>query len=227
MHRDFTRTWLATAGILSLLLASAEVLADVELYADDNYQGRSITLSRDQVNLAAEGFNDSVSSVVVRGGSWDLCADADFNGKCVTLAPGRYPSLRDLGVNDTISSVGRADSGRRDAGNDRDHRRRGRDKDDGTLVLYKDDNYSGDSRTFSEDDANLQRSGFNDASSSAVIDGGRWELCGDAGFQGKCVVLGRGRYASLRDVGLNDSVSSVRRASSRSGRDDSDRGDRE
>jgi uncharacterized protein YcfJ len=57
---------------------------------------------------------------------------------------------------------------------------------------------------------NLDRSGFNDRASSAIVDRGRWEVCEHARFEGRCVVLGPGAYPSLRDVGLNDAVSSLR-----------------
>ena len=38
----------------------------------------------------------------------------------------------------------------------------------------------------------------------------RWEVCENAGFGGRCVVLRPGRYPSLAAMGLNDRVSSVR-----------------
>ena len=57
---------------------------------------------------------------------------------------------------------------------------------------------------------NFERHGFNDRASSAVVERGRWEVCEDARFEGKCVVLRRGSYDSLRSMGLNNSISSVR-----------------
>jgi hypothetical protein len=39
---------------------------------------------------------------------------------------------------------------------------------------------------------------------------GRWQLCADAYFRGSCVTLGPGEYSSLRSMGMNDKVSSVR-----------------
>jgi uncharacterized protein YcfJ len=52
--------------------------------------------------------------------------------------------------------------------------------------------------------------GFNDRASSVIVDHGRWEACEDAGFRGKCVVLRRGSYDSLRGMGLDNRISSVR-----------------
>jgi uncharacterized protein YcfJ len=42
------------------------------------------------------------------------------------------------------------------------------------------------------------------------IDRGAWEVCEHARFEGRCVVLRRGNYGSLRAMGLDNSVSSAR-----------------
>ena len=59
---------------------------------------------------------------------------------------------------------------------------------------------------------NFERHGFNDRASSAIVERGRWEVCDDAGFRGRCIVLGRGRYESLAAMGLDNRISSVRPA---------------
>jgi uncharacterized protein YcfJ len=43
-----------------------------------------------------------------------------------------------------------------------------------------------------------------------VVDRGRWEVCEDARFAGRCVVLRRGSYDTLAGMGLNDRISSAR-----------------
>jgi uncharacterized protein YcfJ len=43
-----------------------------------------------------------------------------------------------------------------------------------------------------------------------VVRSNRWEICEDAGFQGRCTVLRPGQYPSLAAMGLNDRVTSVR-----------------
>ena len=48
-----------------------------------------------------------------------------------------------------------------------------------------------------------------DQAGSVIIREGEWQLCDDADFRGKCVVLSPGRYDNLRDMG--DRISSVRR----------------
>jgi uncharacterized protein YcfJ len=78
------------------------------------------------------------------------------------------------------------------------------------VTLYEGEGFHG--RAFSADRpiGDLSRFGFNDRASSAVVDRGRWEVCEDAGFRGRCVVIRRGSYDSLRGLGLNDRISSIR-----------------
>jgi uncharacterized protein YcfJ len=78
------------------------------------------------------------------------------------------------------------------------------------VTFYENDGFSGRSFTASRQTGNFERSGFNDRASSAVVVNDRWEVCEDAQFGGRCVVLRPGRYASLSAMGLNDRISSVR-----------------
>ena len=78
------------------------------------------------------------------------------------------------------------------------------------ITFYEGEGFRG--RTFATDKpvANFDRFGFNDRASSVVVDRGRWEVCEDARFSGRCVVLRRGSYDSLRGMGLDNRISSVR-----------------
>lgn len=78
--------------------------AAVELYENTDYGGRSMS-SQGSAFLKGQGFNDRVSSVVIRSGRWEFCSDADFRGRCVTLGPGSYANLINMGFNDQISSL--------------------------------------------------------------------------------------------------------------------------
>ena len=66
-------------------------------------------------------------------------------------------------------------------------------------------------RSFSADQpiADLGRSGFNDRASSLVVGAGRWQVCDDAGFAGRCVVVLAGDYPSLRSIALDNRISSI------------------
>lgn len=78
------------------------------------------------------------------------------------------------------------------------------------VTLYERDGYGGRSFTASETVSDFARSGFNDRASSVIVERDRWEVCEDAGFRGRCVVLREGRYPSLEAMGLNDRISSTR-----------------
>ncbi len=51
------------------------------------------------------GLDDRARSIVVTGGRWEVCDGARFNGHCVVLPPGRYPSLGTMGLSERISSA--------------------------------------------------------------------------------------------------------------------------
>jgi uncharacterized protein YcfJ len=78
------------------------------------------------------------------------------------------------------------------------------------VTFYEGEDFRG--RTFTTGKAvnNLQRNGFNDLASSVIVESGRWEVCEDAAFKGRCMVLRPGNYDSLRGMDLNNRISSVR-----------------
>ena len=90
----------------------------------------------------------------------------------------------------------------------------------GQVTLYTHDNFNGRAVTVQGATPNLSQFGFNDRASSMVIASGRWEVCVDDDFRGRCAVFERGEYARLS--GLNDQISSLREVD---GRDRSRRGE--
>ena len=102
---------LAVAG----LAVAATAGAQVTFYSGEGFHGRSFTVDRPMRDLDRTDFNDRASSAVVQNGRWQVCEDAHFAGRCITLRPGEYPSLDRMGMNKRISSVrpveqyGRAD----------------------------------------------------------------------------------------------------------------------
>ena len=78
------------------------------------------------------------------------------------------------------------------------------------ITFYEGEGFRGRAFTTDKQVWNFERYGFNDRASSVVVDRGRWEVCEDARFEGKCVVLRRGSYDSLRGMGMNNRISSVR-----------------
>jgi hypothetical protein len=78
------------------------------------------------------------------------------------------------------------------------------------ITFYEGEGYRGRSFTTDTRVWNMDRSGFNDRASSVIVERGRWEVCEDARFEGRCVILRRGNYDSLRGMGLDNRISSVR-----------------
>ena len=206
----YTRIALAAAA----LACAGPAAAAITFYENDDFQGRSFTTEQPVNNLARTGFNDRASSVLVQGNRserWEVCEDRRFRGQCVVLRPGQYPSLAAMGLNDRVSSV-------------RSVARNARVDDDryaptpvqappvqaGQVVFYEQEGFQGRSFTADGSVVNFRDAGFNDRASSAVVRGERAEVCDDAGFRGRCVVLRPGQYPSLASMGLNDRVSSVR-----------------
>ena len=179
--------------------APAPALAQITFYEDDRFGGRSFTTATLIENFRDKGFNDRVSSLVVSGPDpWEACDDIRFYGSCVVLRPGEYPSLRGTGLNDRISSVRNTATKPPAAG-------------PAQITFFEHDGFGGRSLTTDKALENLSSTGFNDRASAVVVVGDeRWEVCEDAAFNGRCMVLRPGQYPSLAAMGMNDRISSVR-----------------
>jgi uncharacterized protein YcfJ len=88
------------------------------------------------------------------------------------------------------------------------------------ITFYDREGYQGRSFTTAKSMDNLERRGFNDRAASAVVANDRWEVCVDAGYRGRCVVLRPGNYPSLGAMSLDDRISSVRIVSKNARYDD-------
>jgi len=78
------------------------------------------------------------------------------------------------------------------------------------VTFYENEGFAGRSFSAQQPVGNFERYGFNDRASSAVVVRDTWEVCEDAQFAGRCMILRPGRYPSLSAMGLNDRISSVR-----------------
>ena len=83
------------------------------------------------------------------------------------------------------------------------------------ITFYEGENFRGRALTTDKQISNFGSNGFNDRASSIVVDRGRWEVCEDSNFRGRCVVLSRGSYDSLNASSMGNNISSVRPADSR------------
>jgi hypothetical protein len=205
--------------------------AQIVLYENDNFNGRSYRASYSVSNLNDGGFNDRASSVTVRGGRWQLCDNAYFRGSCVTLGPGEYSSLRAMGMNDRVSSVRElgwtpdggggwngnhsynSDSGYNNRYSSNSNYQGGNWGSESRAVLFAGYSLSGEAFVVSASGVNnLDRAGFNDKARSLRVESGYWLFCTDANFEGDCHTYGPGDYPNLPG-GQSHSISSGRRIS--------------
>ncbi len=190
---------------LATALLATHAYAQVTLFEDEGFAGRSVTANNQIADMEKYGFNNRASSAVVKGVRWEVCDEERFGGRCVVLRPGRYASLKAMSLNNRVSS---ARSLRADA--------RVQDNRYAPLpvvaqaTFYEQDGFAGRSFATAQPVANLRRFGFNDLASSATIVGERWEACEERRYGGRCMVLRPGRYPTLASTGLNNRISSVR-----------------
>lgn len=188
----------------------------ITLYEGPNYTGRSYSFDRDITNLPAQ-YQDRALSVRIVG-SWRLCDFSDFRGQCVEISRD-VPDLRALGMDRRVSSMkntgpygGGYGDGRPGGGwDDRPGGGYDRPGDDGwrraRITIYNGPGFSGASRTFDGDFTNLPRE-FNDTAYSVRVEG-RWEVCVDSSYRGRCTVIDRD-IRDLRSIGMERTISSLR-----------------
>jgi uncharacterized protein YcfJ len=84
-----------------------------------------------------------------------------------------------------------------------------------SITLYEGENFRGRAVTIDRPVRDLDRMRFDDRAGSIIVDRGRWEVCERERFEGRCALLRRGHYESLRSAGLDWNISSIRPAESR------------
>lgn len=201
------------------LLAGAAQAGDTEviIYKQPHFRGQSHVVNGEVANLEP-GFARDGSSLVVKGGYWEVCDQDHFQGNCYVLEPGQYPRL-DSNLNERIVSL-------RYLGNDRKFARRAyreeireaRREDrrqyrervaaQGVIDLYGRPNFRGRSVRLEDNAPDLYDRNFDGRASSAIVRDGTWQLCSEPGYSGSCLVVGPGEYPRL--AGLDDRVSSIR-----------------
>lgn len=78
----------------------------------------------------------------------------------------------------------------------------------GEITLYTRANFGGPAIKLHESEPDLDKLGFNDRTSSVVVQSGRWQVCEHKQFKGRCKLLEKGEYAQLKD--FSNMMSSVR-----------------
>ena len=91
------------AGAVAALFAGAAQARTTELviYKGANFHGPSKTIKGEVANL--EEFNNDISSMIARGGAWQVCTGDHFTGRCRVVREGEHARLGWL--NDRIMAV--------------------------------------------------------------------------------------------------------------------------
>lgn len=76
----------------------------ITLWSGPNFTGRSITLVDSESSLRRLNFNDAARSVEVHSGSWVVCRDSDYEGRCTTVTRD-IRNLSQINMDRAISSV--------------------------------------------------------------------------------------------------------------------------
>jgi len=75
----------------------------LELYGREGFNGRSLRVEENVRDLWERRFDGRASSLMVERGTWELCTQANFEGRCRTFGPGEYPRL--AGLDNRVSSI--------------------------------------------------------------------------------------------------------------------------
>jgi hypothetical protein len=178
-----------------------------------------VYFAAEQLATKGDGFKGKTVTVSGSGNVAQYAVEKvnQLGGKCVTLGPGEYPTLREMGLNDRVSSV-RSLSWTPDGGggwgNQGNQYGGGNWGSGARAILYSGGSLTGQTFVVGANGINdLDRTGFNDKARSLRIESGYWIFCSDANFQGDCHTYGPGDYPNLPS-GQNHSISSGRRVSS-------------
>lgn len=98
MKRTLLLAALASLGLGAAQAATTELV----VYTQPNFRGAADTI-KGEVNNLENGMGREVSSIIARGGAWEVCTGDHFKGRCRVLPEGQYPTLG--GLDDKIVSV--------------------------------------------------------------------------------------------------------------------------
>ena len=192
LSKQIKRAFLAGA---TLAVATApQAFAQLTLYDQERQGGQSISLSASTTTLSPRGFNDKASSLSISGGdTWQVCEDGNFRGRCA-LVQGSYGSLRDLRLNNNISSVRPVNLPPVDRS--------------APITLFSGLNGQGVGTSFRSTANDLSQRYFNRTAQSVRITSGVWALCTDRNGRGDCTYIDAS-VSDLRTINLANRVQSI------------------
>ncbi len=195
----------------------------IQLYEAPGFRGRTMALDQSSPNLEGSWGLTNASSAVVSGGTWEVCTEYNYGGRCQALPPGQY---NDLGpqLNFRIVSARALEVNRPPVAAlpppvlpfpvpvqpQVQPARPVWNGDRFRIEVYTESDFRGAAYTLDNDTDNLRNTGFNDRIRSMRIYGGNWEACEDRDYGGVCMVYGPGDYRRLPPQ-LDRSISSLRK----------------
>lgn len=177
----------------------------IELFAGINYSGQQQIITRAESNLQRVNFNDRAMSVrVAPGDAWEICVNANYDGCAVVDS--NMAELASIGLNREISSLRPhvAGSGASPVGRGAG---RGGASPRAQIILYDMTNYQGRSIVLTENTPNIQQS-VSSAASIRIVSG-RWEVCPQPKYGGRCVTLSQD-VPDVRELSLPGRIVSAR-----------------
>lgn len=67
--------------------------AAIDLYGGRDFRGRAVRVEDNTLDLIDRRFDGRASSAVVHEGTWQLCSEPGYRGRCAVLRPGEYSHL--------------------------------------------------------------------------------------------------------------------------------------
>jgi len=204
----FRMCWLRSALVAASALGAAlgAARADkpaIELFTEPRLGGQGLGLNEGTDDLGNFGYRNSVMSILVNQGRWELCEKPQYEGRCHVFGPGPHEVMPDA-LRYSQGSLRPAEFGGNWGGSGGNGAARG------ALTLYEHERGGGRSVGIDGPVGNLKDRQFNDTASSLEVRSGRWEVCVHADFGAPCRTFGPGRY----DLGgeFQDAISSARPA---------------
>ncbi len=200
--------------------------ARVELYTGPRFSGANRAYGNESPNLSQSDpmFNDSVSSIRVTAGEWELCQHPNYSGACLVFGVGSYEYLPPQ-LQRQITSIRPIAQPTQGSSNDFLELLFGGVRYTGQLEarvfaagapstrhpiwIFEGREFTGRSLRTRNDIADLRQYSFNDVAGSVFVTHGTWELCQDLNFSGRCYTAGPGQHFEL-PFGRNG-VTSMRR----------------
>lgn len=189
------------------LAATSAFAGEITLYERPDFEGRYVVTNGGIPAVQWQGFGNTAASIVVSDGTWEVCTDADFRGRCTQLMPGNYSGI-DVSLNGRIASVrqvGYAELPRRVVTVPQPYVAPlpvvRPPLVTGRAILYEDPNFGGARAALDRGEANdMDWAHFTNPAHRATsirVESGTFLVCTDLAFQGECRVLGPGEYPQL------------------------------